>query len=104
MRRSFTSGDLCECADTACHSNPHDVEAQILATSILFRVDMDDEYGVEFCNHCANDALESGVFTTFDEPETIPDEWAPCGICGRKFFHADDCADVAEFVVGGVSL
>jgi len=34
---------------------------------ILFRVDMEDETGTAMCEECADDALDSGVFTTYED-------------------------------------
>lgn len=60
IREKF--GTLCECADGKCpvHTG-HDCTA--LSTCTLYRSDMDDKSGVRFCEACAADAMESGVFT-----------------------------------------
>jgi len=41
-----------------------------LATTILYRVDMEDVTGTAFCEACADDAFASGLFTdSTDESE-----------------------------------
>ncbi|MBM3791780.1 MAG: hypothetical protein FJW35_15715 [Acidobacteria bacterium] len=51
---------LCEDADPACPvchgrcKRPYDV--------VLYRTDMEDRTGTRFCDECADDALESGLF------------------------------------------
>ena len=46
--------------------------------TVLYRADM-DESGVLFCAACADDAWQSGLFTTADEPE----DDASCPRCGN---------------------
>ena len=58
----------CECADkgcpvhkgTDCRKTSADFETQMVR---LYRVDMDDEAGTLFCDLCADDACESGLFS-----------------------------------------
>lgn len=58
----------CECADPGCpiHAGidqSHCPPCKRLATTILYRIDMDDTTGTAFCNECAEDAMDSGLFT-----------------------------------------
>lgn len=59
----------CWCCDSGCpvHKGSHcDAEATIR----LYRVDMEhDVYGTAFCDGCAEDALESGLYVTESELE-----------------------------------
>lgn len=62
----------CECADPGCPAcngkcaNQGDV--------ILYRIDMEDDTGTFFCEECAADALECGLFTDKLAPEWDEDE------------------------------
>lgn len=62
----------CECADPRCpaHSGKSDCRAK--AFQILRRVDMLDLNGTAMCNDCADDAFDSGLFTsdTYGEDES----------------------------------
>ncbi len=50
----------CECADPGC---PHcNGKCLLPIHQTLYRIDMDDASGTQFCEECANDAMESGVF------------------------------------------
>lgn len=51
---------LCECADPGCSCGGQCIQEGII---VLYRVDMEDLTGVRFCCKCADDALDSGVFT-----------------------------------------
>ncbi len=56
---------ICECSDKGCpvHTNqPHCAYAYDLRA--LYRVDMEDRTGTLMCPLCADDAMESGLFTT----------------------------------------
>ncbi len=59
----------CECADPGCPAD-HNVcmDGLVRESVVLYRIDMEDYTGTEFCNPCAGDAMESGVFST-DEPD-----------------------------------
>ncbi len=60
-RRSTTMTN-CECCDHGC---PHcRGGCKLPATETLYRVDMEDETGLAFCEHCAADANESGLFSS----------------------------------------
>ncbi len=53
----------CECGDRECpaHTNKYscDNEGKVL----VFRIDMNDQSGTLMCEECADDAIESGIFT-----------------------------------------
>lgn len=50
----------CECADSGCPKCKGKCERKAMQT--LYRVDMEDRTGTRFCNECAEDAYESGLF------------------------------------------
>ncbi len=53
--------NLCQCVDRGC---PHcKGGCPDKATVIVYRSDMDDANGTPMCDDCANDAIDSGVFT-----------------------------------------
>lgn len=63
----------CECADLECpandcHDKLHDGHLHAWATTVVFRIDMDDETGTAMCEACAADALDSGLFTYPEVP------------------------------------
>lgn len=65
---------LCGCFDKGCKANHGhaclamiDPRAGDGSGETLFRIDMDDKSGTLFCRACADDALESGVFCSFDD-------------------------------------
>ena len=69
---SGVPGDCkCECADPGCpvEHGSKTQGCQHKAVEILYRVDMEDETGVAFCEGCAEDALTAGVFATREEIE-----------------------------------
>jgi hypothetical protein len=53
---------LCECTDQLC---PCKGICGNIAGNRLYRKDMEDTIGIVFCYICANDALNSGLFTVF---------------------------------------
>lgn len=53
----------CECFDPGCTWHLGHDHCHSPAAVVLYRVDMDDRSGVAFCEDCAQDAVESGVFT-----------------------------------------
>ena len=71
------AANSCECSDPGCPCDAHDERRLKLAVQLfghaetctaqatqqLHRIDMDDETGVLFCDECAADAQDSGVFT-----------------------------------------
>lgn len=80
MTRTFSGvpGDsCCECSDPGCSANHGNKACNGLATSILYRVDMEDVTGTAMCESCASDAFESGLFTdsTDEDEEKTEREW-----------------------------
>jgi hypothetical protein len=53
---------LCECSDPGCPECGG--ECSHHSTETLYRIDMEDESGTQFCDQCSADAMDSGVFTT----------------------------------------
>ena len=54
----------CECADKKCpvhHSDRNQCGQP--GIEVLHRIDCDDMCGVVFCEPCAQDAMDSGVFS-----------------------------------------
>src|SRR5579884_1554567 len=64
------TGDIamrkCECSDSGCPEKHGSAQCGKPATITLYRCDMDDETGTRFCDACAVDANNSGVFTEGD--------------------------------------
>ena len=52
----------CECCDRMCPAHCGDSVCRATAKVTLFRTDMMDRTGTEFCNACAEDSMESGLF------------------------------------------
>lgn len=52
----------CECSDPECLGCAGHCTRDSAVT--VFRVDTEDRTGTQFCGPCAEEALESGVFTT----------------------------------------
>ena len=65
----MTTKPPCEDSDpqcSICHGH-----CQHEGTIILYRIDMEDQTGTLFCEQCADDASESGLFTDLvEEDET----------------------------------
>jgi hypothetical protein len=59
----------CECADKGCCVHEGSSDCRNLGTTILYRVDMEDNNGTIFCDDCANDATMSGLFAEWNDPE-----------------------------------
>ena len=55
---------ICECSDAGCHAHPHRPACNQTGTTLLYRVDMEDPTGTLFCEDCAADTMESGLFAT----------------------------------------
>jgi len=53
----------CECSDPGCDGHPGLAGCTRRATERLYRIDMEDVGGLLMCEECADDAMESGVFT-----------------------------------------
>lgn len=54
--------DICGCADKNCPVHKGFDYCENEATLVLNRVDMLDNLGTIFCEDCAKDAMESGLF------------------------------------------
>ena len=78
----------CECCDVGCPID-HAGECNAPATETLVRFDLAGEPECDFCGDCANDALDSGVFSTKDEDETIF-----CEACESESLDDCVCAEV----------
>ena len=52
---------LCQCSDPGCPECKGHCDHR--AKSVLLRIDMEDRTGTPMCAKCADDALESGLFT-----------------------------------------
>lgn len=62
----------CQCADTHCPACTRSCAISTCANEAiitLFRLDMEDRGGTPFCAACADDALESGVFSELTPAE-----------------------------------
>lgn len=69
-RWAGTMGDCkCECCDKGCAAHIGNNECCTTATTILYRVDMEDMNGTAMCDDCANDATMSGLFIENDDPQ-----------------------------------
>ncbi len=64
MPRKPRLNPRCECTDPGCPCCHGHCDLDSAAT--LFRVDMDDRHGILMCDKCADDAMESGMFTVAD--------------------------------------
>lgn len=63
----------CECSGSKCPECQGSCSHK--ATERLFRVDMDDESGLMFCDQCGADAVYSGLFASDDEiDQDYPDD------------------------------
>lgn len=62
IRKGSVYTSTCECSDIGCPYHKGYSQCTKLARQVLRRVDMVDTIGTAFCNGCANDAMESGLF------------------------------------------
>ena len=53
--------NFCECSDPGCPACLGLCGKSAVMT--LYRIDMQDLTGTDFCEDCANDAMESGLFS-----------------------------------------
>ena len=56
--------DACQCFDQECHGRGQCGDA---VAETLYRIDMIDETGTPLCEHCANDAFNSGLFSALPD-------------------------------------
>lgn len=78
----------CECTDPGCPVCKGKCRRD--AEMTLYRCDMDDETGTDFCEACASDALESGLFTAEAVlGKLFRDECPDCG--GTYGRHIEPC-------------
>jgi hypothetical protein len=63
---SVPDNSKCECSDPGCPVHPGLSNHCELATTVLYRIDMEDNMGTAMCEACAADAYESELFS--DEP------------------------------------
>lgn len=68
----FRHENQCHCFDPGCAWHLGTDHCQSPAAVRLYRIDMDDFEGVPMCEDCAQDALESGLFT--DDPQYFESE------------------------------
>ncbi len=94
----------CECADKGCAVHKGRAECRFgqgdgCPMTRLYRVDMEDRSGTLFCLPCADDAMESGLYTDGiddtdpdtcepSEPEAEDYTLTPCGPLGSRVFVA----------------
>jgi hypothetical protein len=53
----------CQCSDRGCPVHPGISLCIRPASTTLFRIDMEDQTGTAFCDACAEDAMNSGLFS-----------------------------------------
>jgi len=53
----------CACSDPGCPSHPGQSRCLGRPSTVLRRVDMQDQTPIPMCGWCADDAMGSGVFT-----------------------------------------
>ena len=56
----------CQCTDRGCPVHEGKKSCDNKGAEILYRTDMHDETGTVFCEECASDAFDSGIFTSDD--------------------------------------
>ncbi len=61
IARRLTGAVGCGCADPGCPVCRGSCRSP--AKTVLVRIDMDDRDGTPFCQECAGDAMDSGVFS-----------------------------------------
>lgn len=67
----------CECHDKQCPSHKGESCPICLPRSemtTLYRIDMEDVTGTDFCPACSRDAMDSGLFTDDTSEEACEDE------------------------------
>ncbi len=61
------SGAACQCTDAGCKAHRDVSECSQPVAETLYRCDMEDNTGVDFCSECAEDAASSGVFASRED-------------------------------------
>ena len=82
----------CECYDCdGCPNKTHGAgpepesrRCKEPATTTLYRSDMDDREGVAFCEECASDAMDSGVFTSIKPCACGSYDEGECELCNSN--------------------
>ena len=94
----------CECCDSLCPAHDGQNECSQVGSTMLYRVDMEDNSGTIFCDDCANDATMSGLFAEYDDPSVF------CRTCGAGLAHSElehngECATCSnETLDAGLAL
>jgi len=60
---SKSANFACECGDPGCPVHKGSEKCSAKPTQRLYRIDMEDETGTDMCDGCAEDAMDSGVFS-----------------------------------------
>jgi hypothetical protein len=68
---------ICECSDKGCAAHTGASNCEQVATTTLYRGDMDDHTGTRFCSACADDAMESCLFDPSADSSIGDDEDDP---------------------------
>jgi hypothetical protein len=63
VNKQLAARGMCECSDPGCPGHKGSRHCGKAALTTVYRSDMDDETGTDMCHVCAEDALDSGVFT-----------------------------------------
>ena len=61
----------CECGDPNCPVHKGEDECGNMGMAKLYRIDMEDRTGTNFCRRCAQDAYESGLFSDSPNPYSL---------------------------------
>ena len=62
MSTTTSAKRRCECSDPGCPKHAGIETCTRPKVTTLYRIDMDDESGTWFCEGCAEDASDSGLF------------------------------------------
>lgn len=57
----------CQCSDPECGTDHGNNKCRGAYCETLYRIDMTDETGTDFCEDCAQDAMNSGLFDAREE-------------------------------------
>lgn len=58
---------ICQCTDHQCPAHESVAFCINEAEVVMVRCDSEDETGIPMCEHCAEDAIESEIFTIKEE-------------------------------------